>query len=249
MGKRKILIFILLLFFGFQMQTNAQSTQNQSLPLLSIIRVMHEHEVSVKHWGLYTKKIGGFIQDRKGYVRLVEGLKSDLPNFHWTEMTKDYEGNLKVTGIHTDNKTNVHERLTFLAFRKGDHWRTYMIYAAGSDQWDPNKWKTFSSTFYDRIHHYFGETPTIFTCVSGSADATMNLVLLQRAQKLLQSFSAVPVEKLQEKTFVSVSAYNGEWKRSIQTRHHHKMNLQVALRTVGDSTTVTIGTPIITTEY
>ena len=253
MGKKKklsIVFFVMLLFIGIQVQTNAQKRPKAPPRLMKITSVMHKNGIHVNHWELYTKRIGGFIQGRKGYVRMVEGLKSDLPSFRWTHISKDYEGNLKITGIYTDKSTNVNERFTLLAFRKAKHWRTYMIYEASSNQWVPKKWIRFSSTFYDRVQQYFGKNPTIFTCVSGRADDKMNFVLFKRAQQLLQSFSAVPVEKLQEKTFVSISAYTEQWKKeSILTKHHHKMNLQVGLRTVNGNTTVTIGTPIITTEY
>lgn len=246
--KRVVILFVLFMFFGSYSISHAQQQKSLS-PLLDIIHVMHKRNISVNHWGLYTKKIGGFVNGPKGYLRWIEGLKADLPAFRWTKITKDYEGNLKITGIHTDKKTKVRERFTVLAYQKGNKWGTYMIYEASGHDWNMKNWRKFAPTFYSRINRYFNETPTIFTCVSGHLNAKMNFVLLKRAQKLLQAFSAVPVEKLKEKTFVSLSAYTDQWKQSIQTKNH-RMNLQVALRTEGGSAaTVTIGTPIITTEY
>ncbi|HEX6922214.1 MAG TPA: YwmB family TATA-box binding protein [Bacillales bacterium] len=248
MAKQKwvMVAFILLLFLGTYTQTNAQRF---SSPLLDIIGVMKSRDISVNHWGLYTKKIGSLLPSRKGYERWVEGLKGQLQAFRWTKITKDYEGNLKITGVHTDKETKVHERLTVLAYPQKDDWGTYIIYEVGSDHWNIEDWRQFSSIYFNRIDKLFSEDPTIFTCVSGRFDAKMKPVLLNRAQQLLGEFSAVPVEKLDEKTFVSVSAYTNQWKQSIQTGNE-QMNLQVALRTQGGSVaTVTIGTPIITTEY
>lgn len=53
-----------------------------------------------------------------------------------------------------------------------------------------------------------------------------------------------------EPNFVSVSAFTNEWKESIKTEKH-QMNLQVSLRNagMGEKLTVTVGTPIVTTEY
>ncbi|HEX7065718.1 MAG TPA: YwmB family TATA-box binding protein [Bacillales bacterium] len=248
MGNRKwiMITFILLLFLGTYTQTEAQRF---SFPLLKIIHVMENRDIAIDHWGLYTKKIGGLLDSPKGYERFVEGFQKDLPAFHWTKITKDYEGNLKITGVHTDNRTTVNERITILAYPQNNKWGTYIIYEVGSDHWNLDNWQRFSSVFFERIDNFFKENPTIFTCVNGKVNAKMNLVLQKRAQKLLKAFSAVPVEKLKEKTFISVSAYTDQWKQSIQTRNH-RMNLQVALRTEGGSAaTVTIGTPIITTEY
>lgn len=74
---------------------------------------------------------------------------------------------------------------------------------------------------------------------------------LEYAEKWITSLGAETVEALDEGTFVSVSAYNPEWSQVLET-NGKKMNVQVALRQeerLGARTTVTIGTPIITTEY
>ncbi|HET7521784.1 MAG TPA: YwmB family TATA-box binding protein [Bacillales bacterium] len=248
MGKRiSMIAFILLLFSGSYTKTGAQFTP---VPLLDIVHVMEDGNIAVKHWSLYTKKIGRFIDTPKGYKRWVENLKHDLPRFQWTPIKKNNGEWLKITGVHTDKPTGVEERLTLLAYRSDGQWDTYTIYEAGSDSWDPTIWKRFSSTFYEKIHRYFPGNATIFTCVTGRLNAKMDFVLYDRAQKLLRSFAAEPVEQLKEKTFVSLSAYTEQWKQSIQTKNH-PMNLQVALRSLGtgSAATVTIGTPIITTEY
>lgn len=248
MGKKKWVVtaFILLLFSGSYSQTNAQKVSN---PLSDIVHVMQAKDIHVKQWGLYTKRTGRLFETRKGYKQWVEEIKSGLPTFRWTPVTKDKEGHLKITGIHFDRETKVHERFTILAYPRNRKWGTYAVYEIGCDHWDQKNWRKFSPTFYDRIHKYFPGNPTIFTCVNGRLDAKIDLVLYDRAQQLIQAFDGKTVEDLKEKTFVSLSAYTDQWKQSIQTKNH-PMNLQVALRTIDNSAVrVTIGTPIITTEY
>jgi hypothetical protein len=238
--------FILLLFLGSYSQTNAQKVSN---PLFDIIHVMQSQNIHVKQWGFYTKRTGRLLETEKGYKQWVEKIKSGLPAFRWTPVAKDKEGNLKITGVRFDRKTKVHERFTVLAYPRNKQWGTYEVYEIGGDHWDKNNWRKFSPTFYNRIHKYFPGNPTIFTCVDGRLNAKINLVLYDRAQQLIQAFGGRVVEDFQEKTFVSLSAYTDQWKQSIQTKNH-PMNLQVALRTTDGSTArVTIGTPIITTEY
>ncbi|GAE33645.1 YwmB family TATA-box binding protein [Halalkalibacter akibai] len=73
----------------------------------------------------------------------------------------------------------------------------------------------------------------------------------KKATKWIQQLSAEPVEALKEDSFVSYSAYNPDWNSFIET-NGQRMNIQVAIREnqrLGAGTTVTIGTPIITTEY
>ncbi len=74
---------------------------------------------------------------------------------------------------------------------------------------------------------------------------------IEYAQKWIKALGAKTVESLNEGTFVSVSAYNPDWSPVVKT-NEKEMNVQVALRQderMGARTTVTIGTPIITTEY
>ncbi|ARK32739.1 YwmB family TATA-box binding protein [Halalkalibacter krulwichiae] len=80
---------------------------------------------------------------------------------------------------------------------------------------------------------------------SGSSDIKAN------AKKWIQQLGANEVEALIEEGFVSYSAFHSEWESHIETAGT-KMNIQLAIREnerLGAGTTVTIGTPIITTEY
>lgn len=58
------------------------------------------------------------------------------------------------------------------------------------------------------------------------------------------------MESLNEQRFVSISGFTNDWDHSIKTKNG-KMNIQISLRSagMGERTTVTVGTPIITTEY
>ncbi|HET7627030.1 MAG TPA: YwmB family TATA-box binding protein [Bacillales bacterium] len=240
--------FLLVLFFASYAHTEA-ATERITEPLGEIVQVMKERNIDINHWHLYTKKNGGLTMGRKGYVRMVEGLKHHLNKFRWDEMHEDYDGNLKITGTHTDNKAGFHERLTVLAYPKDGKFGIYIVYEMEGDHWSGNHQEKIVSVVSNRIRQIHVKNPTIFTCVSGNAGATMDFVLMNGARQLVRDFGAVSVEKLEEKTFVALSAYTSQWKQSIPTRNH-RMNLQVALRKTKDGNiAVTIGTPIITTEY
>lgn len=243
--------FILLLFFGVTTQSSARVTADDPVrPLRDIVTVVHDQHLSLEHWGMYAKTNSRLSKGHKGYVQKVEELQSQLSGFQWTKVHKDAEGNLKITGTRTDPGTRVNERMTVLAYKRGEQWRAYTIYEAGGDHWDRETWQQFSPTFHDRLRHHFPQNPKVFSCVKAHLSGMVDGSLYNRAQRILREFSAMPVEQLKEKTFVSLSAYTKQWKPSIQTQGK-RMNLQVALRTNGEkgATTVTIGTPIITTEY
>lgn len=247
MGKKAgSVAFILLMFLGSYTHIHAQVA---STPLPHIANIMQKEDITVEGWHLYAKQKGRMLHHRSGYRRWVARIKAQFPLFQWSEIRKDRDGHLKVTGTRTDEHSDVEERFTVVGYPTGDNWETYQIYEMEGDRWNPAGWKEMSFTFRHRTSIYFPENPTIFTCATGKLNAKINLVLYDRARKLLHSFSAQPIEQLKEETFVSLSAYTDEWKQSIETRSD-PMNLQVALRSLGDSAAqVTIGTPIITTEY
>jgi hypothetical protein len=78
----------------------------------------------------------------------------------------------------------------------------------------------------------------------------MDVVLQKKAEMLANEFQAKPVEYLVESNFVSLSAYTDKWEQFIMTSND-KMNVQIAIRSseMNENHTITVGTPIVTTEY
>ncbi|MBU9723410.1 MULTISPECIES: YwmB family TATA-box binding protein [Bacillaceae] len=94
----------------------------------------------------------------------------------------------------------------------------------------------------------------IFLRIEGTVSENDALNVQQMGQKLMDTFSAQVVEEVQEDNFVSLSALTPHWNNKLIT-NGQEMNLQAAVRQLdyneglGGKTTVTIGTPLITTEY
>lgn len=68
---------------------------------------------------------------------------------------------------------------------------------------------------------------------------------------MLTAFSAIEVEGMKEKNFISLSAYVNEWEMEIPTKNKEVFNLQFGLRVDpgGKYLNVAIGTPLITSGY
>lgn len=93
--------------------------------------------------------------------------------------------------------------------------------------------------------------PHFSTCIRGIYSDTLSDDQQEgKVFAVLQYFRAQPVERLQDETVLSVSAYTKQWQYSIRTGQQ-KMNLQVATHVdpMGKVTRITAGTPIITAEY
>jgi len=93
--------------------------------------------------------------------------------------------------------------------------------------------------------------PQFSTCIRGIYNDTLGDDQQEgKVFAVLQYLRARQVERLQDETVLSVSAYTGLWQHSIRTGQH-KMNLQIATHAdpMGNVTRITAGTPIITAEY
>lgn len=248
--KHVTLCFFIILLFAAITHVKAEETRQSSAPerLLDMISVLKKEEIPIRNWSVYVKKKGSFLSHQKGYEKISDAIRHYLPDFHW--VINESESQLTLTGIRRIPHLAIKERLTFIGYRHGGRIGTYYIYEVEGNGWDPVQWEAFSADFRKRILIFFKQNATIFTCVQGVLDGKMNFVLYKKARDLLHLFHADPVEGVREKTFVSLSAYTDDWEASIPT-NNKRMNLQVALRLApdGNGATVTIGTPIITSEY
>ncbi|MBY6037315.1 YwmB family TATA-box binding protein [Fictibacillus nanhaiensis] len=226
-------------------------TDDKTNEVSHIINVLTDSGVKLDKWTMYFRGQIGFTSKGLGYLTKAEELKRNYPEFNWA-VTEDEAGHHKMTGLNHRADMKVTEKITVITYPHKDQSASYFIYAVeGLVETNPNWKKQIEPLLENRIEKSVGGNPKIFSCVTGTYGDKMVVDLYSQANELVQAFSAVSVEELREETFVSLSAYNEQWEQAIYTGQQHKMNLQVALRTegLGSKTTVTIGTPIITSEY
>ena len=75
---------------------------------------------------------------------------------------------------------------------------------------------------------------------------------MTEAKTLLNKYSGKNIQNLKEENFISLSAYTENWDTKIPLGNEEFMNLHIAYRNSNENsgiTKVTIGTPIITSEY
>ena len=68
-----------------------------------------------------------------------------------------------------------------------------------------------------------------------------------KTNQVLKDLSARAIEQVEERAFVSVSAYNKKWDDALST--NREINVQIAIRSTDNKDTIVVGTPIITSEY
>ncbi|WP_085522636.1 YwmB family TATA-box binding protein [Tuberibacillus sp. Marseille-P3662] len=240
--------FVVILFFGAYSNSIANGDAETTTQLPRMAEVLKEHHVGIDHWSVYARQNLKSVSNSSTFKQQLQTLKKKLPDFEWDDVKVNQAGQYEVEG-HSKVSDHVSEQVQLFMYPQKNHKASYVIYELEGQTWNGNTWQTFSPTVDSRISTIFKETTDtkLYTTISGQKQAVSSK-LLPAAQSYAKGLHARVVEKVKEKTFVSLSAYNTAWNQLIRT-NGQKMNLQVALRTVGSTTTVTLGTPIITSEY
>lgn len=214
-------------------------------PLAQMAEGMERQDVSIDKWTLHAKQNMSLTE--KEFYQKVQRLKSEYRQYDWVIAQEDKM--IKAIGTDTDKKNRTSFRLQLVTTLKKHNPTSYLLYEQMSLE-TPDSWNDTYEQFERETLGIFQEKVVIFTCLNGHLDDNMNIVLQKKANQLLNEFQARSVEHVVEPNFVSISAFTDEWEEYIMTSKH-KMNLQIALRSaeMGGKHTVTVGTPIVTTEY
>ena len=229
--------------------TGETKEKQQATPLAEIVELMETNDIGLTEWKLYTRGEFQKVRSKSEYKQLLKQFMEHYDNFSWEQ--KEGDPHWKVFGSNVHNALPFAEDLTILAYPQGSYYHVYLVYEIQGKSWNVEKWAQISPIFQERIDELFPTPTPVFTTVRGVSDSIGKSDLYETAKAYLEQLNAETIEGLKEETFVSLSAYNAKWNGSITT-NGQQMNLQAALRQssrLGGETTVTIGTPIITTEY
>ncbi|NSL52065.1 YwmB family TATA-box binding protein [Calidifontibacillus erzurumensis] len=249
-----LLPLIIVLFFQQYSYGNSEgigSSANSAEQLIEMIQVMQKHNIDVQKWSIYARDDQQTYSSMKQYKKSLQDLKEENSDFTWTH-TKEKDI-YKTIGVKTTSDKDgfmIQEQIIFVAYPHKNFLQSYLIYTAEGETGDLKLIRKNLPAFQEKIGTMFDKKTQIFTCVNGENGDIMEGVLYNKALEILEDFSAQSIEEIQEGAFVSISAYTEHWKNSIPTKNK-EMNIQISLRKLrlGDTTTVTIGTPIITSEY
>jgi hypothetical protein len=236
-------IFSLLL-----VEKNESMALGESQQLLQIVDVMQNNGASVEEWYLYSREQLPSIRDFQTFKKTVDNYREKTGRFQW-KINKEKD-RWTAVGTYIDTENDYEEKIKLVTTLKNHDPLTYILFSVHGYGWNKKEWNSFMSSFQKTRNDIFRENPIFFTCVKGEISDNMESVLYNSVEKWLKNFQATPVEWLDEKTFVSVSAYTEQWENALPT-DRDQINLQIALRKegIGGKTTMVVGTPIITVEY
>lgn len=252
--KLQILFYCMIIFIlYFGLSTRGEATDDQPLAELSkIAEVMDKQDAKMTDWTLYTSENLNSWESLAESKDELTAIQNKTTDFKWDpEFISNHNGQKKTRATKIHLGLGITEVLTYITFPYNDKFQSYLIYEVQGEKFSNDMNQAISPIILSRLEDLFFPNTKIFTCATGKGSGKLNLGLQQMAEGILAHFSAKKIEFLKEETFISVSAYTNIWNDFILT-NNEKMNLQVAIRTnqqLGGQTTITIGTPIITTEY
>lgn len=246
--KKKIILiffFLCLFFLGAVTPTLAKGRSQEKLPQL--IHVLQHNGATITNWSLYARKQQTTLVSLTQVSKEASALKASYSHFHWS--TKNEPMDIRYVGASIDNKDHIKESIILLAYPRKNAYQTYTIYVVSGSKWDEETWSKYVSAKVEQnVNELFGGSSPLFACASGNFSDKMNVVLSEKTNAILNELKATQFEADQEQTFTSVSAYTALWNQTIQS-NGHQINVQLGIRKLPNETTVTLGTPIITSEY
>jgi nitrogen regulatory protein PII-like uncharacterized protein len=210
----------------------------QENDLFKMASILKDEDILINQWSLQARE-----KVESGYRDHYADLMKQFPELEW-KISQD-EDKWEATAIFSKEK-EVNETIRILSTGT----ETYIIYEVKGTGWGNHSKEYIQETVSKTINDIFHQNVTIFSCIMGEFDDKMNEALPVYANALLTAFQAEEVEKLEENSFISTSAYTPMFNESIEGTSG-AMNLQVGIREegLGGKTTVVVGTPIITIEY
>ncbi|WP_010630616.1 YwmB family TATA-box binding protein [Sporolactobacillus vineae] len=243
------MVWLLILTAGTGAEGKTGTTGSRTDPVGRIgqfAQLLEKDHAEVSGWTVYAREEHSALLTKTQFERYVSKERNNFSTGNWTAFSK--HGGILVRQARKRAGTGETAQLTYLAYPVGKLYRTATLYQVQSEKYNRNIWPVQEKKIHGEITEIFHRQVQIFSCVRAQDHARMKLGLSSRGDRYLNFFNAVPVERLSEKTFVSISAYNAIWNDQIRSGNR-PVNLQVALRDDGQKTVITLGTPIITLEY
>jgi hypothetical protein len=248
---RLVVLGLVFSIIGYAHVQGANDVETYQQPLQEFYQLVKNNEkMKLNEWRirLREERVHSNMIDQGDFIDFV----SEWEDNGWEQKSISTEGTEWKATFTYAQPNGTTESLQFFAYPTPaqiglTHLITYEVLGTNGSVIESN---IIGELVEERIHELELHDATTYIQIQAS-DKSKTTEIEKTAQKLIQELGAKPVEALKENLFVSYSAYNPDWTSYLET-NGNKMNVQVAIREnqrMGAGTTVTIGTPIITTEY
>ncbi|HDR7514019.1 TPA: YwmB family TATA-box binding protein [Bacillus mobilis] len=226
-----VVISVVLFLVGYREMKPISDEQKME----SMIATLEKNNAKVEKWSWLARETKT-ISNIHTFQKLLNDVK-DKANIQKWELEQSPDG-YKATSYK--KFSSYEERVVVTWSKENNKENTFIIFEVSGAKWDPK--------YIQKTNKIFSEKPIIYTCVQGVLNDKIEGVLQNKTNQVLKDFSARAIEQIEERAFVSVSAYNKKWDDALST-NREKINVQIAIRSTDNKDTIVVGTPIITSEY
>ncbi|MED3125323.1 MULTISPECIES: YwmB family TATA-box binding protein [Bacillus cereus group] len=226
-----VVISVVLFLVGYREMKPISDEQKME----SMIATLEKNDAKVEKWSWLARETKT-ISNIHMFQKLLNDVK-DKANIQKWELEQSPDG-YKATSYK--KFSSYEERVVVTWSKENTKENTFIIFEVSGAKWDPK--------YIQKTNKIFSEKPIIYTCVQGVLNDKIEGVLQNKTNQFLKDLSARAIEQIEERAFVSVSAYNRKWDDALST-NREKINVQIAIRSTDNKDTIVVGTPIITSEY
>jgi hypothetical protein len=226
-----VMISVVLFLVGYREMKPISDEQKME----SMIATLEKNDAKVEKWSWLARETKT-ISNIHMFQKLLNDVK-DKANVQKWELEQSPDG-YKATSYK--KFSSYEERVVVTWSKENTKENTFIIFEVSGAKWDPK--------YIQKTNKIFSEKPIIYTCVQGVLNDKIEGVLQNKTNQFLKDLSARAIEQIEERAFVSVSAYNKKWDDALST-NREKINVQIAIRSTDNKDTIVVGTPIITSEY
>lgn len=240
MNKRFILALIatVSLCLTFSHFTNASTSSLKQLE--DIAALVKDEQLPVEKWEVIAKEnfTAQELYEKK------QQIQEEYPDFNFK--SEETDEIIKYTANNHHKRQKSVESIIMIVPKNKEHSAELIVKLSGST-WDKDIAEFYSSKLVKLEDFLFTDKMTKFSCVTATLNGNMNSLYF--FEKITEKLNVQTLTSTKENDFVTLSGYTEHWEQAIPAGDN-PMNLQLAARTgLGGETTITIGTPIITTEY
>ncbi|MDL4838857.1 YwmB family TATA-box binding protein [Aquibacillus rhizosphaerae] len=241
MKTRFILGSIIFTIIIFSFQTLSSASTNQLTEINQIANLLEQEDIFIDNWEVIVK-------EKKDYQTFEQMLK---------KVKKEYEG-YKFEKTETKNatkfifkphKNDIVDESFILIVPKSNAQEYEITYKITGNNWNEEIQETYENKLEEITRELFTENLTKFSCIKTQSSVIMDRVSM--LNHLQEKLNVQALNNIHEEDFTVLSGFTPRWETVIPTSDKSlPMNVQLAAREgLGGKTTITIGTPIITTEY
>ncbi|MEH7382671.1 YwmB family TATA-box binding protein [Bacillus sp. JJ1533] len=217
--------------------SNNQATQRNDLEEIKILA--DKNNIEVTAWMALSRGKVGQANDVHDMKNQIEQFMSNHDSYSWKTILEEENSHYVWQGNKT-NEYGITESIKLKAYKSSGEYEIAITNEVKGSKLTKEQIQWVSETFEDSKTFY-----------SLSGVMLSSNKLREVAAGIIEDAEAEAVEQLHEEKFISISAYSKAFESELMTAEQEKINLQIGLRANLESNEidVTIGTPIITTEY